>query len=301
MPQGGLAVGDTVAIYEGVSPADRSIRTDNDGAVAYVQITAASGTTYTYKTADSADVLFTPDVLPFPTDQGWDTDGVADNDAATVRVENMTYTDDKYAEMGLDSQTTIDVGDFLAFYSGAWGSNSAQAQGYARITRVDTLTTQDGEEYYVLTYEDAEEADVFAAMDLYSTRDEEIELTAAQRAEIGDDMVRQARESGFAEQAAQYLTELALETDGFQELSDMGLSSYSITDADGALVQSCDLTLYSAVSRPLLDKDHINISATVNVGSLKHFCRPLRHPAPSCPSSSPSPWRARTAIPSRSI
>lgn len=268
---GGLAVGDTVAIYEGVSPADRSIRTDNDGAVAYVQITAASGTTYTYKTADSADVLFTPDVLPFPTDQGWDTDGVADNDAATVRVENMTYTDDKYAEMGLDSQTTIDEGDFLAFYSGAWGSNSAQAQGYARITRVDTLTTQDGEEYYVLTYEDAEEADVFAAMDLYSTRDEEIELTAAQRAEIEDDMVRQARESGFAEQAAQYLTELALETDGFQELSDMGLSSYSITDADGALVQSCDLTLYSAVSRPLLDKDHINISATVNVGSLKHF------------------------------
>lgn len=268
---GGLAVGDTVAIYEGVSPADRSIRTDNGGAVAYVQITAASGNTYTYKTADSADVLFTPDVLPFPTDQGWDTDGNADNDAATVRVENMTYTDDKYAEMGLDSQTTIDVGDFLAFYSGAWGSNSAQAQGYARITRVDTLTTQDGEEYYVLTYENAEEADVFAAMDLYSTRDEEIELTAAQRAEIEDDMVRQARESGFAEQAAQYLTELALETDGFQELSDMGLSSYSITDADGALVQSCDLTLYSAVSRPLLDKDHINISATVNVGSLKHF------------------------------
>ena len=98
-----------------------------------------------------------------------------------------------------------------------------------------------------------------------------LELTAAQRAEIEDDMVRQARESGFAEQAAQYLTELALETDGFQELSDMGLSSYSITDADGALVQSCDLTLYSAVSRPLLDKDHINISATVNVGSLKHF------------------------------
>lgn len=266
---GGLAVGDTVAIYEGVSPADRSIRTDNDGAVAYVQITAASGTTYTYKTADSADVLFTPDVLPFPTDQGWDTDGVAANDAATVRVENMTYTDDQYTEMGLDSQTTIDVGDFLAFYSGTLGGES-QSRGYARITRVETVT-QDGEEYYVLTYEGAEEADVFAAMDLYSTRDEEIELTAAQRAEIEDDMVRQARESGFAEQAAQYLTELALETDGFQELSDMGLSSYSITDADGALVQSCDLTLYSAVSRPLLDKDHINISATVNVGSLKHF------------------------------
>ena len=266
---GGLAVGDTVAIYEGVSPADRSIRTDNDGAVAYVQITAASGTTYTYKTADSADVLFTPDVLPFPTDQGWDTDGNADNDAATVRVENMTYTDDQYTEMGLDSQTTIDVGDFLAFYTGSLGGES-QSRGYARITHVETVT-QDGEEYYVLTYEAAEEADVFAAMDLYSTRDEEIELTAAQRAEIEDDMVRQARESGFAEQAAQYLTELALETDGFQELSDMGLSSYSITDADGALVQSCDLTLYSAVSRPLLDKDHINISATVNVGSLKHF------------------------------
>ena len=266
---GSLAVGDTVAIYEGVSPADRSIRTDNDGAVAYVEITAASGNTYNYKTADSADVLFTPDVLPFPTDQSWDTDGDENNDAATVRVEDMTYTDDQYTEMGLDSQTTIDVGDFLAFYSGTLGGES-QSRGYARITHVETVT-QDGEEYYVLTYEDAEEADVFAAMDLYSTRDEEIELTGAQARAIEDDMVQQARESGFAEQAAQYLTELALETDGFQELSDMGLSSYSITDADGALVQSSDLTLYSAASRPLLDKDHISISATVNVGSLQHF------------------------------
>ena len=136
---GSLAVGDTVAIYEGVSPADRSIRTDNDGAVAYVQITAVSGNTYTYKTANSADVLFTPDVLPFPTDQSWDTDGNPDDNAATVRVENMTYTDDEYSELGLDSQTTIDVGDFLAFYTGTLGGES-QSRGYADITSVETVT-----------------------------------------------------------------------------------------------------------------------------------------------------------------
>ena len=264
---GSLAVGDTVAIYEGVSPADRDNSTDNDGAVAYVQITAVSGNTYTYKTADSADVLFTPDVLPFPTDQGWDTDGNPDDKAATVRVENMTYTDDEYAELGLDSQTTIDAGDFLAFYTGALGGES-KSQGYAEITSVETIT-QDGEEYYVLTYKDAAEADVFAAMDLYSTRDEEIELTDAQARAIEKDMVKQASESGFAEQAAQYLTELALETDGFQELSDMGLASYSIT-ADGEPVQG-GIATYGATTRPILDKDHINISATVNVGSLKHF------------------------------
>lgn len=267
---GDLSVGDTVAIYEGVSPAVRNNDTNNDGAVAYVEITEVNGNTYTYKTADSADVLFTPDVLPFPTDQNWDTDGNLNNKAATVRVENMTYTDDKYADMGLDSQTTIDAGDFLAFYSGAFGSNAARSQGYARITNVETITGEDGGEYYVLTYEDANESDVFAAMDLYSTRDEQIELTDKQARAIEDDMVKQARESGFAEQAVQYLTELALETDGFQELSDMGLSSYSIT-ADGVPVQDGGIALYGASTRPILDKDHINISATVNVGSLKHF------------------------------
>lgn len=67
MPQAPFSPWATVAaIYEGVSSADRSIRTDNDGAVAYVQITAVSGNTYTYKTADSADVPFTPDVLLLP-------------------------------------------------------------------------------------------------------------------------------------------------------------------------------------------------------------------------------------------
>jgi len=266
---GGLAVGDTVAIYEGVSPAARDNSTNNDGAVAYVEITAVNGDTYHYKTANSEDVLFTPDVLPFPTDQEWDTDGNPNDKAATVRVENMTYTDDKYAEMGLDSQTTIDAGDFLAFYSGTLGGES-QSLGYAEITSVGR-TTKDGEEYYVLTYRDATEEQVFAAMDLYSTRDEEIELTAAQARAIEDDMVRQARESGFAEQAAQYLTELALETDGFQELSEMGLSSYAITNADGTPLTDGDMALLGAVTRPILSKDHINISATVNAGSLKHF------------------------------
>ena len=266
---GGLAVGDTVAIYEGVSPAVRDNSTNNDGAVAYVEITAVNGDTYHYKTANSEDVLFTPDVLPFPTDQEWDTDGNPNDKAATVRVENMTYTDDKYAEMGLDSQTTIDAGDFLAFYSGTLGGES-QSLGYAEITSVGR-TTKDGEEYYVLTYRDATEEQVFAAMDLYSTRDEEIELTAAQARAIEDDMVRQARESGFAEQAAQYLTELALETDGFQELSEMGLSSYAITNADGTPLTDGDMALLGAVTRPILSKDHINISATVNAGSLKHF------------------------------
>ena len=56
----------------------------------------------------------------------------------------MTYTDDQYTEMGLDSQTTIDVGDFLAFYSGTLGGES-QSRGYARINHVETVT-QDGEE-----------------------------------------------------------------------------------------------------------------------------------------------------------
>lgn len=54
-------MGDTVAIYTGTRP---DLRTEaEDDAIAYVEITGIDGTTYSYRTADAQDALFTPDVL----------------------------------------------------------------------------------------------------------------------------------------------------------------------------------------------------------------------------------------------
>ena len=260
---GGLAVGDTVAIYEGTRPdlrTDSTIDSADDGAIAYVEITGVEGTTYSYRTADAEDVLFTPDVLPVSAT--YQEDGTA-----RVPKSEMDFTDDKYAEVGLSSQTSIDVGDFLLFYSGDFGK-SATSAGYGKITGVST----DGDDY-VLTYEDATEADVLSAMDVYTTREGvKPDLTDEQVAEMEADMERQARESGFAEAAAEYLAELAVQTDGFQQLSDdMGLTSYAATYADGTPVQQSDMALMSGGIANILDKDKLQIDVKINAGSLAHF------------------------------
>ena len=255
---GGIAVGDTVAIYTGTRP---DLRTEaEDDAIAYVEITGIDGTTYSYRTADAQDVLFTPDVLPVKAEyKGAGT--------ASVPKSELDFTDDKYAAMGLSSQTSIDAGDFLLFYSGAFGA-SATSPGDGKITNV----TVEGDDY-VLTYDSATEDEVLAAMDVFTTREADVpELTQSQIAEMEADMVRQARESGFAEEAAQYLTDLAVQTDGFQKLSDdMGLTVYSAAYDDGTPVQQSAPALLSGSSAAILDKDNLKIEAKINAGSLTHF------------------------------
>lgn len=266
-----LAVGDTVAIYEGKHPQQRTDAAlgKNDGGngtIAYVEITGIQGDRYSYKTADSEDVLFTPDVLPVRAAADKDP---TDGSVLTVEQAELTFTDDKYAVMGLDSQTTVDVGDFLAIYQGET-PEQAMALTYGRITQVET-TQADGVECYVLTYAAAAEAEVLAAMDLYNTRQEQVELTQQQKAEIEQSIEAQAMESGFVEEASRYLAALALETDGFRELSDdldMELSAYSVTYADGTPVEPGEMALMSGKAR-ITDK---KVEATVAAGHvLQHF------------------------------
>ena len=274
----GIAVGDTVAIYEGTRPDLRDAKSQNE-AVAYVEITAINGTTYSYKTADAEEILFTPDVLPVTnqvtTSAVMTLDGETETYNVTVYQEDMQFTDDIYAQMGLDSQTTVDVGDFMAFYSGDLGA-SATSNGYGLITEI-TEGVYGGKETYNITYVIVDIDDVMSSMDIYSTRNEDIELTQQQIAQIEADMVEQAISSGFVEEAAEYLTALAIETDGFRELSDdldMDLSSYSITFADGTPVDSDTMDLM-AVKAEITDKD---VSAKVLLGDLVHFedCKGVR-------------------------
>ena len=82
-----------------------------------MEITGIDGTTYSYRTADAQDVLFTPDVLPVKAEYKGE-------GTASVPKSELDFTDDKYAAMGLSSQTSIDAGDFLLFYSGTFGASA---------------------------------------------------------------------------------------------------------------------------------------------------------------------------------
>lgn len=246
-----LAAGDIVAIYEGVRPDERTLATDNDGMVAYVEIIGVTGTTYDYRTAETDDVVFTPDILPVSADRK------TGNSLTLTRNE---FANGNYKAMGLDANTTVDVGDYIAFYTGSWDGSGA-LDSYGEITAV--TETADG---YAVTYTDTTEAAVMASMDLYSTREQEIELTDEQIRDIEDSIMAQAEESGFLDEAAAYLTSLAMETDGFQELSDdfslqKTALSYSSGRAKGPTIKSKSITPKVIVGK----LDHFEDSKGVRV------------------------------------
>lgn len=256
-----LSVGDIIAVYEGRHPKQRETGAEREAAIAYVEITGVSGTTYSYRTANVEDVLFTPDVLPVSSNKK--TDG---GDTLTILKSELDFSDPVFADMGLNYDTTIDKGDFLAFYEGSL--ESAGNLTYGRIISVQENAENDT---YTITYADVSEREVLASMDLYTEENREIRLTDEQISEIEQDILLQAEESGFVDEAAQYLTTLALETDGFRELAgDFDIQSCTITFADGRAVGDNNLSLLAADSgRAKITKKEIK--PTVHVGKLDHF------------------------------
>ena len=242
---GNLAVGETICVYEGAHPTLRDKDTPKDqlGDMAYLEITGKADNTYTYESAEAEDVLFMPDVLPMPADADTDTD------AATITVENkyLDYSADLYSYMNLDSQTTVDVGDFFAFYTGdltvaTTSENAAELTGYGKVTAVaangDSTTTIT---YIAVTWEEVE-----SCMDVYT--DDTLSgaelLEGVDTSQMEAEIEQQAYDSGFAEEAAMYLTSLALATENFTALSDnVNLEDYKVTLTDGTPVSPETLQL----------------------------------------------------------
>jgi len=217
----GIQVGDTVAIYEGVRPDLRTVDTTgaDDGAVAYVRITAISGNSYTYVHADAEQVLFRPDVLPVSVEA--DTDGDPDNNSITVEHIAMNYSDSMYAPLGLSELTTVDVGDFIAFYEGELVNGGSQLLiGYGRITSITAVAEMD-----IITYEVVTEDDIAHIFDVYQQQaiDGDQLLSQEEIAQLEDQIKQQAIASGFVDQAANYLSALAMETKAFKKQMEVNM------------------------------------------------------------------------------
>ena len=244
-----VKVGDIVCVYEGEIPTNRTKDTPKDrmGDMAYLEITGIEGNTYTYISADTEDVIFTPDVLPVP--QSADTD--SDDNTITVENKYLDYSADIYAYNNLDSQTTVDIGDFLAFYTGEYGvetgENANALVGYGKIVQVkdngnDTTTIT----YILVTWEDVE-----SCMDVYTEEEMSAQelLEGVNIEEMESEIEQQAIDSGFADEAATYLTSLSLATDNFNALaSNINLDDYKVTLKDGSNVSPEELKLMSGGS-----------------------------------------------------
>ena len=255
--KGDLAVGDTVAIYEGTEPEKRVAvgTTDaNTGDVSYVKITGVNKTTntYSYQSAAVEDVLFVPDVLPVKASHKTaKEENPSDDYTILVPVEELTFTAASGVE-NLDKNTTVDVGDFLAFYTGeSYTTENAESDGYGRITAVDYTTDELGSDYYQLTYTDATKDDVLSSMDVDTTDpiSGDAMLDGVDTQKLEEQIAQQAIESGFAQTVADRISvaidemdlsgltagdEIDLRSIDIDPEGTLGISTLSLNDARGS-------------------------------------------------------------------
>ncbi|ETT50106.1 InlB B-repeat-containing protein [Paenibacillus sp. FSL H7-689] len=257
-----IQVGDTVAIYEGVSPKLRTVETtgEDDGDVAYVQITAVDGSVYTYDHADANQVLFKPDVLPVSIEA--DKDGIPNNHSITVEHTAMNYSDSLYKPFGLDELTTVDVGDFIGFYDGQFDQEGIEIMGYGRITSITPEAEMD-----VITYEDATIEDIENAFNIYQKQaiDGDDLFSEEQIAQLEEQIEQQARDSGFVNEAADYLSDIAMETKEIQEIK----AQSSLASSKGSRVSVENLTVFASLGTRLknIDGRTSGVSVTLQVGA----------------------------------
>jgi hypothetical protein len=228
-----LQVGDLLAIYEGTPPNERNATPDySDQPVAYVEVTAIDGGTVTYKTAKAEEVLFTPDVLPVKSAD--DADGDPDNGSITILVSKMTYTDPELTELGLGPDTVVEEGDFLAL-------EDDDGLTFGKVTSVEVSGDN-----YVIAYSNVTEAELIAAMDLYSSHeadyDEVLQQTDVPAIEAA--IEQQALDSGFAQAAAEYLTDLAETTDGFKSELDKSALLMAAAEESGSVISNLEVSAH---------------------------------------------------------
>ena len=282
--------GDIVAVYEGMNPLERTEDTETDGedVISYVKITGVNGNTYTFEGAEMDEVLKTPDIFPLPVSYitGGDSTTADDGGTITVPASAFVFSGDLYTQMGLDSSATVDVGDYIAFYSGyldpaasdAGEKFSAEAtQQYAEITGVDFDENDD----YTITYTMVTLDDILSSMNTYVESDVDVAatLTPEDIADLENSLESQAVTSGFAQEAAMEIARAALQADSLDQVRDeFGLASLSVTgvgvsSGGGALATSGGSLLTApggGGNKVQVEVNYTGIRASVGT-TLQHF------------------------------
>lgn len=260
---GTLNIGDVVCLHSGNQPLagdDSQYLNDN---IAYVKITDVNNGVYTYVSAEAEEVLFLPDVLPVANTA--DTDGDSENYSITVPESVFDFSNQQYAESGLNAATSVDEGDFITFYTGTYGNGSGFV-GYGRITDVTR-----GGGVYIIAYETAEQSDIDNALNYYSKNEVDPEklIENIDVKELEEDIAQQAMDSGFADAAALYLVATAVKTDGFAgALEGFDPNSMRISLDDGSQISLAQMQTMASGAKPVLT----GLKVKANIGTTtQHF------------------------------
>lgn len=199
---GKLQIGDVLAVKDG--NVNLSDVTSTEGDVAYIKITAVgTNDNYSYEMADVEDVLFMPDVLPVQS--GWDTDTL--DNQITITATNLNTAMSKVEAKSLDK------GDFLGFTD----ASDTEPTKYGKIESFATNSNGD----YVITYETATEKDVETSLDVYYSKEQQVEVSKEQQQEIESQILQDFEENEVAEQTAAYLAAVMSESDNLETVPDM--------------------------------------------------------------------------------
>lgn len=236
-----LAVGDNYVLYEELTPEKcTDLNADySENTIIYAKIVEVdtdlntAGNQVSYTVVEQKELLAMPESLPLDVD-----DLVADSYTGkgdlNFEISNATLFDtDKsvgywadYDHIGLNNDTTIDVGDSIILMgvpqpgakAGEPVEDTEESVVYGTVTEVekgDTNTTvtfalTDAE---TIMKKGSEEQNFYTAQDVNY---EEI-VKEAKKAGIPEQIEKQALESGFADEAMNYLLETATKTEGYQE------------------------------------------------------------------------------------
>lgn len=240
-----LEVGDIVAIHRGdIDEENRVLEEDTE--VAYVEITQVDGVTYSYVTAKSTDVLFLPDVIPVPVSA--DTDGNAEDNTITIHKDFLDFTFFEHQE-ALNEDTVVGPDDYIAFYEG----NISNAKEVSEYAKINTIEYKD--DVAVITYESTTLEELQSAIDTYTVNGVDLDLPESEIVHLENRLVEQAKESGFAEEAAAYAVQSRL---GIEEDIEWGKSymmAQSQAELCGIEVDGGNLMYQVEIGRPNVDAE----------------------------------------------
>lgn len=165
---GALEVGDTVAIYKGDRPFqgedDSIFATDETDQLAYLTITEANGSEYTYRTAELEEVLFIPDLLLVEKREivGGDVPDASSSDYGTASSsdyegpeEDELYSGFIKVKKNLLSENDFGEGDFIAIYD---KDGTEEDVIYGLITKEPQVTGSFADiSYEVIDYDELKE------------------------------------------------------------------------------------------------------------------------------------------------
>ncbi|MEI6578970.1 MAG: InlB B-repeat-containing protein, partial [Eubacteriales bacterium] len=256
---GNLLVGDTLCIYTNIKPEDRDTTTDySDDPIAYVKISGITGTTVSFTSANAEEVLALPDTLPISESELTAYDATGSFTANTSSLDFSSYT-----QLGLTAQTTVDIGDYLVI------TENDSDIVYGKVVSVTVNGSSTVVSFTLTTSEEIQGA----ALDYYTESDIDgnVMIADADVPLLEKQIETQTRQSGFAEDALNYLAYAATQTDSFQNVT--GVENFIMTNADGSAVAPGDVNLQKLGATT--NSDGITVTAQISTHT-QHFGKGLR-------------------------